>query len=203
MIEPIYFSKIEFCESIGYGNVSSIMLLNLFEKTLSYQKFDRKKQMPVIQEIESEKWGDEIFSYTVSRPAKIIKNAKTDFKAQLLPDEEYTEDVTFSYVIQLSNEQIAMLLPYCNALDFEPYRDKEMSMNNEGYIGYRDEVQMSFTAITNSYIPKIELPMSYYYDEAHIWPSERLYRYLFKTYFENNKDLKKWNLTYGESSLLF
>lgn len=169
MIKPIYFSKIEFCESIGYDNVSSIMLLNLSEKTLSYQKFDRKKQMPVIQEIESEKCGDEIFSY----------------------------------VIQLSNEQIAMLLPYCNALDFEPYRDKEMSMDDEGYIGCRDEVQMSFTAITNSYIPKIELPMSYYYDEAHIWSSERLYRYLFKTYFENNKDLKKWNLTYGESSLLF
>ncbi len=48
------------------------------------------------------------------------------------------------------------LLPYCNALDFEPYRDKKMSMQDEGYIGYRDEINTYFTAITNSHIPKLE-----------------------------------------------
>ena len=44
------------------------------------------------------------------------------------------------------------LLSYCNALDFEPYRNKEMISEDEGYIGYRDELQLYFTGITDSYI---------------------------------------------------
>lgn len=32
-----------------------------------------------------------------------------------------------------------------------------MSRQDEGYIGYRDEIDVHFTAITNSYIPKLEL----------------------------------------------
>ena len=66
-----------------------------------------------------------------------------------------------------------------------------MSMGDEGYIGYRDEINTYFTGITNSYIPKLDLPMDYFYDEEHIWPSEKLYRYLVKTFFEGNKKLKK------------
>ena len=38
--------------------------------------------------------------------------------------------------IKKTEEQMEKLLPYCNALDFEPYRDKKMSMSDEGYIGY-------------------------------------------------------------------
>ena len=41
-------------------------------------------------------------------------------------------------------------------------------MGEEGYIGYRDEVQLYFRAVTDSYIPLLELPMDYYYDEKHI-----------------------------------
>ena len=59
-------------------------------------------------------------------------------------------------------------LKYCNALDFEPYRNREMSMDDEGYCGYRDEVNVSFTGITDSYISMIKLPMDYYDDEDHI-----------------------------------
>ena len=78
-----------------------------------------------------------------------------------------------------------------------------MSMDDDGYIGYRDEIQLEFTGITDSYIPKIELPMYYYYDDAHIWPCERFYRYLAYTYMNNNKKLKGWFTTYGGSSLFF
>ena len=45
-------------------------------------------------------------------------------------------------------------------------------MDDEGFIGYRDEIKVSFCGVTDSYIPYIELPMNYYYDEKHIWPSE-------------------------------
>ena len=32
-------------------------------------------------------------------------------------------------------------------------------------------------------------PMDFYYDAEHIWPNEKLYRYLIKTFFENNSKL--------------
>ena len=44
--------------------------------------------------------------------------------------------------IKLTDEQMEALLPYCNALDFEPYRNREMKMREEGYIGYRDEAHL-------------------------------------------------------------
>lgn len=109
----------------------------------------------------------------------------------------------FSYGIKLTDEQIQKILPYCNALDYEAYQDKKMSMMDEGYIGYRDEVSLKFSAVTDSYIPRIELPMKYYYDEDHIWPSEKLYRYLVETFFTDKKKLKGWGPTYGGHSLFF
>ena len=63
-------------------------------------------------------------------------------------------------------------------------------MQDEGYIGYRDEVQMCFRGVTDSYIPLLELPMNYYYDEEHIWPSEKLYRYLVTNFLEKNNKTK-------------
>ena len=75
-------------------------------------------------------------------------------------------------------QQMKELLTYCDTSDFEPYRNREMKMSDEGYIGYRDEVQLDFMAITDSYIPKIELPMDYLYDESRTWPSEKLYQYV-------------------------
>ena len=38
MADTVYFSKIEYCEVIGYGNTTSIMLLNIPEQELSYQE---------------------------------------------------------------------------------------------------------------------------------------------------------------------
>lgn len=43
-----------------------------------------------------------------------------------------------------------------------------MSINDEGFIGYRDEIKGYFTGVTDSYIPNMEWDMSYYYDEKHI-----------------------------------
>ena len=203
MSDAVYFSKIEYREVIGYGNTSSIMLLNIPERELSYQVYDWKRQMPAIEGIQTEQWGEHTWTDSIAVPAKRIRNEKTGFEPQMIKDEYYEPEIVFSHAIKLTDEQMEALLPYCNALDFEPYRDREMKMGEEGYIGYRDEVHLYFKAITDSYIPLLELPMNYYYDEEHIWPSERLYRYLIKTFFERNKKLRGWVPSYGGFSLFF
>ena len=132
-----------------------------------------------------------------------MRSVSTSFESKLVPDEEYIQEVVFSCGMKLSEEQLQELLPYCNALEFEPYRYKEMSMNDEGFIGYRDEISLHFIGITDSYIPKMEWDMPYYYDEEHIWPSEKLYRYLVLNYVQENKKLKGRELCYGEASSFF
>lgn len=201
MKTPIYFSKVEYKEVIGRGNTSSIMLLNIPAKELSYQVFAWKRQMPGTEGLQKLECLGHTWTDRAAYPLKRIKSWKTGFEEQAIKDEPYEQEVVFSYAVKLTDEQMKELLPYCNALEFEPYIGKEMSMNDKGYRGYRDEVRLYFTAISDSYIPKMELPMDLYYDEEHIWPSEKLYRYLVKTYFEGNKKLKGWGPTYGGLSL--
>lgn len=201
MEDAIYFSKIEYKESIGHGNTLSVILLNIPEKELSYQVFEWKRKMPSIQGVRTEEWNGHTRSYDIAIPAKKIRNYKTGFSDKLMIDDQDEQEVVFSYAIKFTDLQVEELLPYCNALDFEPFRDKKMSMGDEGCIGYRDGVHLGFKAITDSYIPLLELPMKYYYDENHMWPSEKLYRYLIKTYFEGNKKLRRWGPVYGGLSL--
>ena len=159
--------------------------------------------MPAIEGVQTERWGDHTWTDSIAIPAKRIRNEKTGFEPQVIKDEQYEPEIAFSHAIKLTDEQMETLLPYCNAVDFEPYRGREMKMGEEGYIGYRDEVHLYFRAITDSYIPLLELPMNYYYDQEHIWPSDRLYRYLVKTFFEGNKKLRGRGPTYGGFSLFF
>ena len=65
-----------------------------------------------------------------------------------------------------------------------------MSMDDPGYIGYRDELTMSFSGITNSYISRLDLPMDLFYDKEHEWPSEKLYRFLVDRYLSKTKETK-------------
>ncbi len=175
MNEPIYFSKIQFVEGFIYSEPRSIILIDLPKRELSYQVFSWKRNMPAIQgEKKDEEWErltgkEEIYSFTA--PAKLIRCGKNGFQTTLIPDESFVKNVEFSYGVSLSQQQYESLLPYCNALDFEPYRNRTMSMDDEGYIGYRDEIKVSFCGVTDSYIPYIELPMNYYYDEKHILSS--------------------------------
>lgn len=200
--EPIYFSKIEYVESLGYGIRKSVILLDLENRELSYQVLKpKRREMPAIQGIETFSVENYSATYDVSYPARVIKNGKTNFERKLIQANDERYEVVFSAGIRLTEEQMKSILPYCNALDFEPYRGRKMSMSDEGYIGYRDEINTYFTAITNSYIPKLELPMNYYYDEQHIWPSEKLYRFLIKTFFENNNKFRDYGPTYGGHSL--
>lgn len=200
---PVYFTKVEYREVIGYRNTSSILLLNIPEKELSYQVFNWKRQMPAIEGIRTERIGEYEWNDSFAMPAVKMRNGKTGFKTETLVDDAYEQEVVFSHAINITDEQMEELLPYCDASDFEPYRNRKMSMDDEGFIGYRDEVHLYFRAITDSYIPLLELPIDYYYDEEHIWPSEKLYRYLVKKFFEGNKKLKGKSPTYGGLSLFF
>lgn len=198
-MEPIYFSKVQFRSGELCGN-HSIMLLNLEEKELSFQVIKKSRNMPVIQGTDILELSRGTVTFDISKAARIIK---TTTEARLLPIENFEDNVVFSYGIKLTEEQYNELLPYCNSLEFEPFRNRKMSMSDEGYIGYRDEVNVYFTGVTNSYIPIMEWSMSYYYDEQHIWPSEKLYRYLVTTYFEKNKAVKGWGPSYGAFSLFY
>lgn len=202
-MQPVYFSKVEFREEVGYGRHTSVILLNLPARELSYQVFRYKEWVPVIQRTVAIPLSLGEYICDSSAPALFISNEKTGFKRRLVECDTLEREEVFSYGMKLSDEQYKKLLPYCNALDFEPYRNREMSMNDEGFIGYRDEVRMYFSAITDSPIPMLELPMCYLYDEAHIWPSEKLYRYLLKNFFNGNKALKNRYIPYGGLSLIF
>ena len=203
MSQPIYYSKVEFREEIGYGRRTNIILLNLPAKELSYQVFCYRQRMPAVQGTITAQLRTGQYTFDTSSPAMYISNEKTGFKPRLLKCDALEQEVVFSYGIKLTDAQYKKLLPYCNALDFEPYRNREMSMDDDGYMGYRDEVRMYFSAITDSPIPMIELPMYYYYDEAHIWPSEKLYRYLVKNFFDKDKTLKDHYIPYGGLSLFY
>lgn len=201
MDEKVYFSKVEFREYVAY-DLHSILLINFVEGTLMYQVYKKKlnKQFPVITGIQAEEIGKCIFESKVCKLAVRMKNFKNDFKPEILPTDDSIYEVEFSYTYKFTEDEMKELLKYCNALEFEPYREKEMSMEDEGYIGYRDEVSLYFTGITDSYIPMMELPMNYFYDEEHIWPSERLYRYIMRTFMKGKK-VKKWIVPYGGLSL--
>ena len=179
MQKPIYFSKIEFIETIGHGNPNSIIVLNIPARELSYQVYDWKHQYP----------------------AKWISSGNTKFKPVPVKDASYQAKIIFSCGIKLTEQQLETLLPLCNALDYEPFRNRKMGIDEKSYCGYRDEAQVHFRGITDSPIPLLELPMHYYYDEEHIWPSERLYRYLIKNIFDKEKNMKGWYTPYGGFSL--
>lgn len=193
----VYFSKVEFLEFHSSSQPISILMLNLIQGELSYQVFDWKVELPAITGTAIDVINGISFESTIKKLAKVLKSSVTDFKSQIIADDKLSSKIIFSYGLKLSNNKLQELLPYCDALKFEPYRTRKISMNDKGYIGYRDERNIKFTAITNSYIPKMSWNMTYLYNEAHIWPSEKLYRFLIMKYFHGNKKLRGWYTPYS------
>ena len=198
---PIYFSKIEFVERIDSSKRISVISLNLVEKELGYQIFEGIHRAPVIQASMSEACHGKRYNFDVGYPACKIRNSQTGFKEELIKLEDFEENVVFSYGIKLSDEQFENLLLYCNALSFEPFRNKEMSWDDDGIIGVRDCVSLDFRAITDDYIPKIELPMIIIHGGKHMWPSEKLYKHIVTEIFDKDKNLKGQYTSYGGLSL--
>lgn len=197
--KPIYFSKVEYVRaSWMYGKgrplfrSRAVMILNLVSRELSVQVVRAEPDMAdMIYRIEAG-WRLGIQeSETV--PLTKIRNSKTGMKSVNILSDVSNEKIISSEGTVLTDEQMQGLYPYCNALEFEPYRNRKMDMKDPGWQGYRDEITVSFKGITDSYISKIELPMDYLFDDKHTWPSERLYDYLLENYIRPNKKMcKAW-----------
>jgi hypothetical protein len=204
-MEPIYFSKIEFVETLGYVRLSSNLVIDLVQKELVYQEYEwdwkkLRRPIPNAQRLSIDRFYGETFISEERVAARWVKTGKSDHavRTQLEP---FEQDVVFVWGRKLTDEEYKKLLPYCNVLDFEPYRGRKMSMEDPGYLGYRDEINLHFTGITDSYIPKLDLPMNYYYDEKHMWPCERLFRYVTQTFLNTKKMRGKSMACYGAGSL--
>lgn len=201
MSKPNHFAKIEFTETIGYGNPDSVLTINLVEREISYQVFRWKLLMPAIQGYKTEILHGREFSWDFRYPARVIRNEKTGFLPRLIKCDSWESEVIFSFGRKLSSGEFDKICSLSIVDDYLPFCGRTMLMEDEGYVGYRDEVRLDFCGITDSYIPMIQFPMSYFYDEAHIWPSEKLYRYLITSIFEREKALKGWYTSYGGHSL--
>ena len=201
MSTPIYFAKIEFTETIGYGNPDSLLSLNLVEREISYQVFRWKRLMPAIQGVKTEILAGREFSWDVCYPARVIRNEKTGFKPRTIKCNNWEPEIVFSYGRKLSKEEYDQICTLCLVNDYIPYCGRTMSMDDKGFVGYRDEVRLDFCGTTDSYIPMVQLRMSYFYDEVHMWPSERLYRYIITNIFDRESVLKGWYTSYGGYSL--
>lgn len=194
-MDVVLFSKIEFHECFHmYGKGipvwgdEKIIFLDIPNQELSIQVIRTTDDL-----------SDKIYSleagFRLGRPDEKVEHiqnitvGKNGIHKVSTKANESCSKVIFSKGIKLTDDEMKELLPYCNALEFEPFRDREMSMDDPGYRGYRDEITMWFRGVTDSYIPKIELPMDYVYDEKHTWPSERLYQYLLENFIKNNKKL--------------
>ncbi len=91
--------------------------------------------------------------------------------------------VIWSYAKKMCKSELDELLPYINALEYEPYRDIRDSMEDEGFCGYRDEYSLHFIGFTDSYLPLFWHDMTLLYRGKYIRPYEKLYQYLLKKYF--------------------
>lgn len=203
MQNRIYFQKVIFSECLGDRLLSSLLLLPQTGE-LAYQAFDSHKQaarMPAITGLQGYRIGRHTGTEPYAKAARILRSSGNGFRPQLLPTETDEAQPVFCWHKQLSAAETEALLPYCNALDFEPYRERTMSLNDEGVVAYRDEITLAFTGISASHLPMLELPMALYYDESRLWPSERLYRYLLRHHLETQPALRKWITPYGGFSL--
>lgn len=194
-MDTVYFSKIEFHESFHmyrkgmpiWGD-EKIIFLDIPNQELSVQIIRTGEDLSHRIYAKEAGWRLGYHNEEVKQMLN-IHAGKNGIQTVQANAEELSSKVIFSKGIKLTSEQMKELLPYCNALDFEPFRDRKMSMNDPGYRGYRDEISMWFKGITDSYIPKIELPMDYVYDDKHTWPSERLYQFIWEKYIKDNKKL--------------
>lgn len=106
-----------------------------------------------------------------------------------------TGDVIDSECIVLSDHEMEQILPLCNALEFEKYRDMEPDESSSGFEAYLDDgASRKFIGITDSYIPMMEISMNYSFNKKHQWPTEKIYNYLCQKYVKGKKRFKGWSL---------
>lgn len=193
MDKPIYFTRMYFIKEIW--GMNEILVLNLSARELSFQRENshRREEGAAISGITKLSLRDKVIPIEFRMPARMISHQKTGFQPRMVQDEWDEWEVGFSHKINLTETDVQELLPYCNARDFEPFRHRTMTFDEPGYAGYRDELKrMFFVGFTDSHLPKIKLPMDLIYNEPYAWPSERLLRYIERTFFIDKKTKKPW-----------
>ena len=201
MDEPFYFSKIQFNESYHCSSIHHdiTIFINLVQQELSVQRYRwHRSPCPAIQgTLRAEDLyheTDELSSLNLTLSdliayidkdddkrdtlgcACLYSTEHTNFKPTLRRLPYYTSEVTTLLARKLTDEEMKELLPLCDARKFESYRNKEMSMCDEGFIGYRDCFTVVFCGVSDSPLPMITLPMTLCYDPP--VPTEPLYSYI-------------------------
>lgn len=181
-----YFNKVLFEASLVDRKTVKI-LLNMQMKELCLEVSRAVRPCYSIDNVRTFQIGDTPITAQIPFPAVFMRNGKTNFNPIVVEDEDEEVVILESRAIKLSNKDIDNLIPYCLLSLFEPYVGKEMKMFDSGFVGYRDEVSLRFEATSYYHIPHMEHHMNYLYDDEHTWPSEKLYEYIFETFFYKDK----------------
>lgn len=106
-----------------------------------------------------------------------------------------TGDILDSKGLKLSNDEMEQILPLCNALEFDKYRNINPDMSSPGFMSYLDDgATRKFIGITDSYIPLMEISMNYSFNIKHQWPTEKIYNFLVQHYVTGKKRFRGWAL---------
>ncbi|MDO4484288.1 MAG: hypothetical protein Q4C54_07625 [Clostridia bacterium] len=125
----MHFTKVMFGIGFCPGSYNTVILLNIPAQELSLQTYSKPKRVP----------------------APTVSNSKTNFTPVLLPCFDSLEtQVDYSFGWHLQAKEMNSILPLCIVEDFEPYRDREMSIGDPGVIGYRDGISLYFSSIRYS-----------------------------------------------------
>lgn len=91
------------------------------------------------------------------------------------------EKVVKNYAIQMTDEDIIQLLPYINALEFEPYRNVDDSQ----YFMIYDGPTLKFIGITDSYLPLYQHYIYFVGEIGEERPYEKLFSYIVNKYLSH------------------
>ena len=91
------------------------------------------------------------------------------------------QKVVKNFAIQLTDEDIVQLLPYINALDFEPYRNVDDSQ----YFMTYDGPTVKFIGITDSYLPLYQQHVYFVGEIGEERPYEKLFSYIVNKYLSD------------------
>lgn len=180
----IYFSKIIYVQNHGWGRRKTYIQLNMLQHEFSVQTYKLSLDPRAAYQMETTVYIDKKHKTDLVTPAVKVSHGKNGFVPTLIP-EECDEVCTFTYGTKVKDNILDELKPFCNALDFQPYINKN---DNDEWLGYRDEYTMYFYGFTNSHIPYMFFDMTYIHDD---WPTEKLWKELCNHLIKSNKKLKK------------
>lgn len=181
LAEPVYFTKFQFVTEDCSSRPLRILYVDLLERIIVQESYVRKQNIPAAGEYKKGSYNNYFGSThfdlenSCGKPYRVIKSGKHNrgIKANL---ETFEYDIAESNKTKLTDKDIEILLPFCNALEFFPYNGiYEVSLDSYLFNDInRKSYMQKFIGVTNSYVPKIEIQMNYARKENHSWPPDKL-----------------------------